>query len=367
MLNGSTCRHLLALALGLFISSFQAAATQDTKQPELRTLPDETVLAATPNPRSSQSDASTDPYGEIVRRIKEILDKNKLTQRQIPVNMLLVEITYQNTEFASPLSGAIMERLRRDFERYNDINLVEPLRTRGLEIVEKSKPDVWLTGEVWKTADGFELRLSARKPQEDKLLGTVETFLPLGAVPGVSEIPPNLKQAQANRKIEEQFAPLASAQDDASLKIEVWVDRGKGAVYVEGDELIAMVRANRDAYIRLFYTDAANETYQIFPNRYHPEGKIRGNVVTRIPEPQDGFFFRIKAPFGIESIMALASTKPLEDLKIETLDAGPFQLVQRGLRGLEIVPSAAQKGDVVRDTFLVTTIPAIGTSDPSWD
>jgi hypothetical protein len=183
----------------------------------------------------------------------------------------------------------------------------------------------------------------------------------------VNKIPSNLEHAQTNQKIEEQIAPLASSQSEDSLKIEVWVDRGKGAVYVEGDELLVFLRANREAYVRLFYTDAANQTYQIFPNEYHPEGKIPGNVASRIPEPQDDFMFQIKAPFGIESIMALASTKPLGDFKIATSDAGPFQQVQNGIRGLAVVSSAAQKRDIVRDRVDFTTIPLVGTSDPSWD
>jgi Domain of unknown function (DUF4384) len=382
MLNGSARRQRLAIALGLFISSFQVAnATQETKQPEIQTVPYGHVAAASPKSASSQSDytdASTVPYGEILRGIKDILDKNGLTQKQNKVKILIAEINHQNTEFPSPLSEHIMERLRLDLERSPEINLVEPPRTRGIEIVEKPRTtaalselvgaDVWFTGQVWKTANGFELRLSARRRQGNQFLGIVKAVLPSSVLPaGVNETAPNLKQAQANRKIAEQIAPLANDQSDASLKIEVWVDRGKGVVYVEGDELLVFVRANREAYVHLYYTDATNQTYRIFPNSYHPEEKIPGNVVKRIPEPQDAFIFRIKAPFGIESIMALASTKPLGDLKIATLDAGPFQQVQGGLRGLAVVPSAAQKGDVVRDTFFVTTVPAVGTSDPSWD
>jgi len=183
----------------------------------------------------------------------------------------------------------------------------------------------------------------------------------------VNDVPANLKEAQANQKLEEQIAPLASSQDEKALKIEVWVDRGKGAVYVEGDELLVLVRANREAYVQLYYTDATSQTYQIFPNRYHAEGKIPGNVVVRIPDPQDGFIFRIKEPFGVESIMALASTKPLGELNIATSSAGPFKKLERGLRGLDVVSAAAQKSDIVRDRFVITTIPSMGTSDASWD
>ena len=382
MITGFKYRYRFALALGLFILSFQVtSATQETEQPEIKKVPYSQVAAATPKSagvRLDIPDASTDPFGEIVKRFKEILDKNNLMQKEIPIKILLAQITFQNTELASPLSDAILERLRGEFERFRGINLVDPPATRGLAVLRKPKTkaalaelvgaDVWFSGEVWEINDGSEIRLTASRRQGNQLLGTVKAFLPSGALPvGVNKIPSNLKQAQTNQKIEEQIAPLASSQSEDSLKIEVWVDRGKGAVYVEGDELLVFLRANREAYVRLFYTDAANQTYQIFPNEYHPEGKIPGNVARRIPEPQDDFMFQIKAPFGIESIMALASTKPLGDFKIPTSDAGPFQQVQNGIRGLAVVPFAAQKGDVVRDRVDFTTIPLVGTSDPSWD
>src|SRR5262249_31320721 len=233
------------------------------------------------------------------------------------------------------------------------------------EVAESIGVDAWLTGELRKTNGGIELSINVIRRSDSRHLGVAKVLLPSEVLPkDVNITAPNLKEVQANQKIEAQIAPPSSAQNDASLKIEVWVDRGKGAVYVEGDELIAMVRANRDAYIRLFYTDAGNQTYQVFPNEYHPDGKIRGNVVTRIPEPQDAFTFRIKAPFGIESIMALASAKPLEDLK-ETIDTGPFQQVKGGIRGLAVERRKAPKADVVRDSIVLTTIPAVTASDPS--
>jgi hypothetical protein len=323
----------------------------------------------------ASTQAAAGAFRDIVAQVRRILDQNKVTQR--PLKVLLGEITYQNTEYGSPLSVSVKESLRREFQRFPEVVLLESPRLRGLEVVEKPKTtaalaeiveaEFWLTGEYWKTANGVDLRISVRRRPGDQLLGVANALLPPHSVPAeVNDIPTNLKEAQANHKIEEQLAPLASSQSEKSLQIEVWVDRGKGAVYVEGDELLVFVRANREAYVQLYYTDATNQTYQIFPNRYHAEGKISGNVVVRIPEPQDGFIFRIKAPFGVESIMALASTKPLGELNIAISSAGPFKKLERGLRGLEVV-SPAQKGDIVRDRFVITTIASMGTSDPSWD
>ncbi|MDH3446464.1 MAG: DUF4384 domain-containing protein, partial [Deltaproteobacteria bacterium] len=266
----------------------------------------------------------------------------------------------------------------QEFQQADEIVLIEPPRLRGLEFVEKPKTtaalaevagvDTWLSGDYRKTAEGIDLRLSVTRRPANQVLGVARAIVPSSVVPGgVDAIPANLKEAQADQKFVEQIAPEAGSQVKDSLKVEVWADRGKGAVYVEGDGLLVFVRVNRDAYVHLYYTDAANQTFRIFPNRYHADEKIPGNIVKRIPEPQDAFIFRIKEPFGVESITALASAKPLGDLNIATRSAGPFQRLERGLRGLEVVSSAAKKGQVVRDRFVVTTIPSMGTSDTSWD
>jgi hypothetical protein len=310
---------------------------------------------------------------DIVAQVKELLDNAKV--RQPPFNVLLGEITYQSTDFSTSASISIKDWLRRQFESSDDFVLVEPPRLRGIEVVEKPKStgalaelagaDIWLTGEYWKTAGGIDLRLRVTKQLGNQFLGAAATSLPSGLIPvGANEVPANLAEALANQKIEEQIAPLANAQSDTGLNIEVWVDRGKGAVYVEGDQLLVFVRVNRDAYVRLYYTDATNQTYQIYPNRYHPEEKIPGKIVKRIPEPQDTFSFRVKAPFGIETLTALAGSRPFGDMQIASLDAGPFQKLPKGLRGLEVVSSAA-KGDVVRDRFVLTTVPSIRVSEPS--
>jgi hypothetical protein len=378
MLNESRLRFLRVLASGLLIAGLPMACA--TREPQEQTPSEQygvTSAAVRDKPTASMgSIEGAAAAREVVTQIKRILEENRVTQR--PLKVLLGEITYQNTEYASPLDPSIKEWLRREFQYSPEVVLLDAPRLRGLEIIEKPKTTaalaelvgalVWLTGEYWKTASGIDLRISVRRRPGDQLLGVAKALLPPHLVPGgMNEIPGNLKEAQANQKIEEQIAPPASSLNEKSLQIEVWVDRGKGAVYVEGDELLVFVRTNRDAHVQLYYTDATNQTYQIFPNRYHLEGRIPGNVVVRIPEPQDGFIFRIKAPFGIESIMALASTKPLGDLKIGTSSAGPFQKLEGGLRGLEVVSSSAQKGDVVRDRFVVTTIPLTGTSDASWD
>ena len=377
-------RWVRMLAPALLMANFAVAcATPETNALQRQRTTSGSVApaaAATPSPVPRQAlaaaRATARPFREIVNQVKSILDRYGITQR--PARMLLGEMTYQSTEFASPLSGFLRERLFQEFQYAEEILLIEPPRLRGLEVVEKPKTtaalaaiagvDAWLSGHYSETAEGLDLQLSVTRRPGNQVLGVVRVMIPSSALPGgVEALPANIKEALANQKFVEQIAPEAVSQANDSLKVEAWTDRGKSAVYVEGDELLVFVRVNRDAYVHLYYTDAANQTFRIFPNRYHADEKIPGNIVKRIPEPRDAFIFRIKEPFGVESITALASAKPLGDLNIATRSAGPFQRLERGIRGLEVVSSAAKKGQVVRDRFVVTTIPSMGTSDASWD
>jgi hypothetical protein len=106
----------------------------------------------------------------------------------------------------------------------------------------------------------------------------------------------------------------------------------------------------------LYYTDAGNDTYQIFPNQYRPDARIRGGSVLTIPAPEDRFAFQVKAPFGVESITALASPKPFGSDADTTTTTGPFQRVSQGVRGLAVVAASVGEGQVVRDRADLTTV-----------
>ncbi|MBI3078547.1 MAG: DUF4384 domain-containing protein [Deltaproteobacteria bacterium] len=286
---------------------------------------------------------------------------------QGPVKAVLGEISYRDTEFGSPLSVFIKERLREQLSRSGLFALVEASRLRGLSIEERPKAgaalaaasgaDVVISGNYWDTPAGVELFVPVRQRQGDILLGVSRALLPASLLPrDIVAAPPNLERARENERIEDRIAPLSGTQPANPLKLEVWTDRGRGAIYAEGEEVVVMVRASQDAYLRLYYTDATNQTYQVFPNQYRPDGRVRGGMVVTIPAPEDRFAFRVKAPFGVESLTALASRKPLGGAEAGGA-AGPFRQLPQGIRGLEVVSSSAGEGEIVRDRAVLTTIP----------
>jgi hypothetical protein len=283
-----------------------------------------------------------------------------------PTRALIEEISYRNTEFASPLSLYLKNRLRQELSGSGMFVLVDAPRVRGVGGNTKSRPvslpgelvgaDVVISGHYWESPESVELLVSMRQRQGE-VLGVARANLPSRGLPqNVAIIPANLKEARVNEAIEDGIAPLSAAQATGPVKVEVWADKGSGGVYSEGEKITFMVRVDQDAHVRLYYTDAKNETYQIFPNQFRSDDRIRGGQVVTIPSPGDSFAFQVQPPFGVETVTALASRKPFAPSAASSVPAGPFFRVTSGVRGLGIVSASAGEKETVRDRVVLTTV-----------
>lgn len=117
-------------------------------------------------------------------------------------------------------------------------------------------------------------------------------------------------------------APVISAQSiivnptPTNVAVRVWTDRDPSgnAVpnYAPGERIRLYTSVNQDAYVYLFNVDPAGKVDLILPNRY-AGGKnyLRANTVKVFPDANDGFTFDIAAPYGMNKVLALASSTPL--------------------------------------------------------
>lgn len=318
-----------------------------------------------PPPRSGAATRPDvdEPFKAIVSELAQVVRP----QGPSTVRAVLGEINYRDTEFGSPLSVFLKRRLHEHLSRSGVFVLLDAPRLQAIGGVDKPKSatalaeatgaDVILSGNYWDTPEGVELFVSARHRQDGILLGVARAVLPPTLLPPDTPVAPaNLATARLNERIEDRIAPRSGTQTASPLKVEVWTDRGRGAIYAEGDEVRVMVRVSEDAYLRLYYTDPNNETHQIFPNRYRTGSWVRGGSMVTIPAPEDRFVFRVKGPFGVGSVTAIASRKPLVDPGWESVSAGPFRQVSGGIRGLEALSRSAGDGDIVRDRVVLTTV-----------
>ncbi len=93
----------------------------------------------------------------------------------------------------------------------------------------------------------------------------------------------------------------------APFNVDVWVDKGDGAVYQPGEKLYVYFKSDRDCYLTLFDFTTTNDVHVIFPNRYNSNNYIQAGRVYKIPGPDYGFEFEVEGPPGTEIIKAIAT------------------------------------------------------------
>ena len=102
-------------------------------------------------------------------------------------------------------------------------------------------------------------------------------------------------------------APTPPPQQPRTVEqftIELKVDK---PVYRIGDDVIIIVRVNRDCYLSLYNVSTLGEVTQIFPNRFAGDNLIQKDQVYRIPAESDTFDFAIEGPPGIERVRAVGT------------------------------------------------------------
>ena len=127
-------------------------------------------------------------------------------------------------------------------------------------------------------------------------------------------------------------------QPQPSFYVGMQVNRDS-RIYREGDELALTVVSEVDAYLYVLYQQADGKVFQIFPNSVKFDNRVKAKQATAIPDPRqkDRFAWTIGAPFGKESIIAVAAKEPVAELADPALMKRPFNRVsEQKLKGLEL-------------------------------
>jgi len=115
----------------------------------------------------------------------------------------------------------------------------------------------------------------------------------------------------------------AGAIQPDELTVDVWLDRGDGAVYNHGDEVTVYFKTNADCFVTLYNIDTDGYINILFPS-YPGEGNyVEGGKTYLIPANHQEDFFIIDEATGMGYVEAVASMKPFY------LEGWPFY-TQRG-------------------------------------
>ena len=148
----------------------------------------------------------------------------------------------------------------------------------------------------------------------------------------LQEWPDGFYAADARRLLETCKPPL---------EVKVWT--GKKS-YRMSEFVKVFLKGNSAFYARVIYRDVQGNLVQIYPNTYRKAERFDANRTYVIPSDDDDFDLEVGPPFGNESIMVFASTKPLPEMAGDDIGRGLTLLqdnvegVQRKMRGITAIP-----------------------------
>ena len=100
--------------------------------------------------------------------------------------------------------------------------------------------------------------------------------------------------------------------------------------YLAGEAMAVTLTLSKDAHLRLYYTDAEQRSFLIFPNKFHPDDFVKAGEKITLPAAGAAFAFEMTYPVDrghepvSEVLTAVASAKPFEDTRSLQWQAANF-------------------------------------------
>jgi hypothetical protein len=130
-------------------------------------------------------------------------------------------------------------------------------------------------------------------------------------------------------------------QPESGLTAQIWPDK-ESRIYVAGDTMTISLYASRDCWFKVYHIDVNNQMQLIYPNQTDRNNTLKANILRVIPDNTE---FEIGEPYGEETILAVFSEAPFENLEKDMLYPVPAtrESISRaaGRRGLAVLNKAA--------------------------
>lgn len=178
-----------------------------------------------------------------------------------------------------------------------------------------SGAEVVVLGATWDMPDGVRVVLAAHALKDGRMLAAAEATLPKAGVAatGLATAPQNAAAALAD-----QQAFRTDEVIGGGMQLEVWTSKGDDApVFVKGERVQIFTRADRPCHLRLIYHLADGRRALLLDDLYIDESKV--NQVYQLPDE-----FEVSAPFGAETLQAIAVTAALPKMATRMEDGYPI-------------------------------------------
>jgi len=195
---------------------------------------------------------------------------------------------------------------------------VTKLRTRGIRRVKKkdkpTKASLGLTSDLLSTDSELignvdlgasHARLSVNlNDRTGKQIASAEASMPVEMLP--ADVVAAMKDGR------KRPATVARPPDGSDLVVELSTTRGEGAAtFRDGEKIRFLVRVNRESYIHLFDFDSEDNAILLFPD---PDGeaiRLKKDVPVILPDDNVDYELEVQEPFGRDTILVVATDKPL--------------------------------------------------------
>lgn len=132
------------------------------------------------------------------------------------------------------------------------------------------------------------------------------------ATPNSKEVADLIKQRLNAKELAKKVQDPVSAPAAANFGLKVTTNHKEGEPFVEGERLIIYVESEKDSYLKLDYYTAEGKVVHLVPNVFANEARIQGGQKYSFGDEGAAAEFKISAPFGEETIKAMASTVPFD-------------------------------------------------------
>lgn len=229
-----------------------------------------------------------------------------------------------------------------EFSAYFTDKLKEMLaKSERFKVVTKIIPSeeiYFLKGSYWKLKDYLEIRAQVES-WDGKVISSSSVRLLREAIEGLGLSLSPKTYGEGVEVLTEDFST------SPEIEVKIWTDRGRNAIFKEGEEIKFNVLASKDCYIYVVDFQSSGEVVMLVPNIYDKRNRIEGGRVYKIPDDiGTGYKFVITPPFGTDVIKVFVSEREMD-----------IEEVLRAMRGSRfILDSEASKEFLseVRERFV---------------
>jgi hypothetical protein len=283
----------------------------------------------------------------------------------IPIDVSVGLVTIDGSGVPSALSRYLAGKVSHHAIN-NTLYKVVPL-TRGPPSVRPAAGQKGLiTGSFTLIGNAVEVTLELRSETTGRAIGSQSFTVPVSLLEemGINILPENLASPEAVKEREEILAPpapessppaapvipeaapvlppaapvapaapAAPGTQTPAFTLEVWPNSDTAA-YFDGDEMKINLLAGQDCYFKVYHIDVNGQMQLIYPNQYNRDNRLRANTPRTIPESP--VYYPLSAPYGVETILAVASAEPFQNLEQEMVPVQFSRSAVNTARGLGV-------------------------------